>query len=56
MDRETESRSKLDKFHVKQTVQKIMHRFLELYQDFEWKYQTVQYVPLLAAPLWSQIA
>ncbi len=34
MDRETGSRSKLDKFHLKQTVQKIMHRFLELYQDF----------------------
>ena len=41
MDRETESRSKLYTFHLKQTVQKIMHRFLELYQDFVRKYQSV---------------
>ena len=34
MDREKGSRSKLDKFYLKQTVQKIMHRFLELYKDF----------------------
>ena len=33
MNREAGSRSKLDKFHLKQIVQKIMHRFLELYQD-----------------------
>ncbi len=32
MDRETESRSKLDTFHLKQTVHNNMHRFLELYQ------------------------
>ena len=33
IDRETGSCSKLNTFHFKQTVQKIMHRFLELYQD-----------------------
>ena len=41
IDREIGSRYKLDIFHLKQTIQKIMHRFLELYQDFVWKYQTV---------------
>ena len=34
MDRETGSRSLLDTFHLYQTVQTIMHQFLELYQDF----------------------
>ena len=34
MDRETVSRSKLDIYHLKQLVQKIMHQFWELYQDF----------------------
>ena len=31
----------IDKFHLKQTVETIMHRFLESYQDFIRKYQTV---------------
>ena len=34
IDRETGSRSRLDNFHLKQTVQKIIHWFLELYRDF----------------------
>ncbi len=34
MDRETGSHSKQDTFHLKQTEQNIMHRFLELCQDF----------------------
>ena len=42
MDRETESLSKQDKFHLKKNrIQKSMYQFLELYQDFVWKYQTV---------------
>ncbi len=34
MEREAGSHSKLHKFHMKQTVQTIMHRFLEIYQDY----------------------
>ena len=37
MDRIRESRSWLDTFHLKQTVQTIMYRFLDLYKDLEWK-------------------
>ena len=54
MDRIRGSRSWLDTFHLKQTVQTIMHRFLELYQDFEWKYQTVYCLYVTESTVWCK--
>ena len=52
MDRITGSRSWLITFHLKQTVQTIMHWFLELYKDFEWKYQTVYCLYVTESTVW----
>ena len=55
MDQITGSCSWLDSFHLKQTVKTIMHRFLESYQDFVWKYQTVYWLHVTESTVWCKV-